>query len=173
MMPEKHLWPIDDMWALHDYQYGRSFKYTQSINKRFGEASTMEEYSNKAQLLNYETGKAMLESFQSEQGSGLILWMSQSAWPSMICQLYDHYLEYTASYFAVKKASSPIHAFWDMEKNDIRIVNNTKSDLRDANIQATIYDAEGSIIWRESVTTDVKSATVKSCFPLPWKIIEF
>jgi hypothetical protein len=166
MMPEEDVWPISDMWAIHDYQYERSFRYTEMLNKRYGEANSVEEYSSKAQLQNYETGKAMFECLQSKQGSGMILWMSQSAWPSMICQLYDHYLEYTASYFAVKKASSPIHAFWDISKNEIRVANNTKSELRDATMQATIYDANGKKIWTKSVTTNVNPTSAKTCFAL-------
>lgn len=40
------------------------------------------------------------------------------AWPSMICQLYDHYFEYTSTFFAVKKACVPVHILWDILKND-------------------------------------------------------
>lgn len=166
MMPEKDVWPISNMWAIHDYQKGRSEKFTKTITDRYGKPTSVEEYSSKAQLFNYESGKAMMESLQSRQGSGTILWMSQSAWPSMICQLYDHYLEYTASYFAVKKASSPIHVLWDANKNEIRIANNTISDLNDAELKVTIYNANGETIWSKSSTTNIKSTSAKIGFKL-------
>lgn len=169
MMPEKDLWPISDMWAIHDYQYGRSFKYTEMLDERYGESSSIEEYSSKAQLQNYETGKAMFECLQSKQGSGIILWMSQSAWPSFICQLYDHYLEYTASYFAVKKASSPIHVFWDIKLNEIRLANNTKKELKDALVKATIYDAKGNELWTNKKAIDVNFTSVETAFQLKHK----
>ncbi|MDW5290977.1 glycosyl hydrolase 2 galactose-binding domain-containing protein [Formosa sp. PL04] len=166
MMPAEDVWPISDMWAIHDYQQGRSEKFTETIINRYGEPNSVEEYSNKAQLFNYESGKAMMESLQSAQGSGNILWMSQSAWPSLICQLYDHYLEYTASYFAVKKASSPIHAFWDSHKNEIRIANNTISNLKEVEINASVYGANGDVLWSKSLITNVASTSVKTCFDL-------
>jgi len=166
MMPEEYLWPINDMWAIHDYQAGRSDKYTESLSRRYGEASNLEEYCSKAQLFNYENAKAMFECLQSNQGSGVLLWMSQSAWPSMICQLYDHYLEYTSAYFAVKKAASPVHALWDIEKKKVRIANNTRSAINDADIKATIYDAHGKIIWTKTKECDLHPATAFSCFPL-------
>lgn len=166
MMPEKDVWPISDMWAIHDYQYGRSFKYTEMLNERYGTPNNIEEYSSKAQLQNYETGKAMFECLQSAQGSGMILWMSQSAWPSMICQLYDHYLEYTSSYFAVKKGSSPIHAFWDPKLNEIRVANNTKSSIEGATLLATIYNSKGEIKWTKTVSLGLDYTSVKTGFAL-------
>lgn len=166
MMPEENVWPISDMWAIHDYQYGRSFKYTEMLDKRYGESSSVEEYSSKAQLQNYETGKAMFETLQSKQGSGMILWMSQSAWPSFICQLYDHYLEYTSSYFAVKKASSPIHVFWDMALNEIRLANNTQKALDGVLVKATVYDAKGDEVWTNKKAIDVNFTSVKTAFEL-------
>ncbi|WP_318499901.1 glycosyl hydrolase 2 galactose-binding domain-containing protein [Formosa sp. PL04] len=166
MMPEKDLWPISDMWAVHNYQEGRSEKYTKTLDQRYGSATSAEDYSNKAQLLNYETGKAMFECLQSKQGSGMILWMSQSAWPSLICQLYDHYLEYTASYFAVKKASSNVHVFWDIEMNEIRVANNTREELNNAEVKATIFDDAGNSIWSETKSINLASTSVKTSFPL-------
>ncbi|MFH0758922.1 MAG: discoidin domain-containing protein [Bacteroidota bacterium] len=166
MMPERNWWPINDMWAIHDYQAGRSDKFTETLTMRYGEASNLEDYCSKAQLFNYESAKAMFECLQSNQGSGVLLWMSQSAWPSMICQLYDHYLEYTSAYFAVKKAASPVHAFWDIERKEVRIANNTRSAISDAVIKATIYDALGKIIRTETKECDLHPATAFSCFPL-------
>ncbi len=169
MMPEQDIWPISDMWAIHDYQYDRSFKYTEMLYERYGEAKSMEEYSSKAQLQNFETGKAMFECLQSKQGSGMILWMSQSAWPSFICQLYDHYLEYTSSYFAVKKGSSPLHVFWDSKLDEIRVANNTKADLTDASVKATIYNAQGEELWTATEDINVNHSSVKTAFEIKQK----
>jgi hypothetical protein len=166
MMPKEDLWPINDMWALHDYQWGRSEKYTARIESRYGAPTGVEDYCRRAQLLNYESAKAMFECLQSNQGSGVLLWMSQAAWPSMICQLYDYYFEYTSSFFAAKKACQPLHILWDISKNDIRIANNTISDLKNATAKSTIYDAGGVKLWEKSVSTDVLSASAKSCFML-------
>lgn len=166
MMQPKDLWPINDMWAIHDYQWGRSEKFTARIESRYGAPSGMEDYCRRAQMLNYESAKAMFECLQSNQGSGVLLWMTQSAWPAMICQLYDHYFEYTSSFFAVKKACQPIHILWDIVKNDIRVANNSVANLRDAVVKATLYDTKGIKLWEKSVSTDVLSSGVKSCFPL-------
>ncbi len=166
MMPEENLWPINDMWAIRDYQAPRSFRYTTMMDERYGESHSIEEYSSRAQLQNYETSKALFECLQSNQGSGMLLWMSQSAWPSLICQLYDHYLEYTASYFAVKKACSPIHILLDSARDEIRVANNTKSDIKGATCSATIYDKSGEIVWSNSTKLSIAMASTEVAFPL-------
>lgn len=166
MMPAKDLWPINDMWALHDYQWGRSEKFTDTIAARFGKPVSMEDYCRRAQLQNYESAKAIFECLQNNQGSGLLLWMSQSAWPSLICQLYDHYFEYTASYFAVKEACRPVHILWNASDNAIHVANNTQSDIKEATVRATVYDRDGRKLWENSVTADVASAMSKPFFKL-------
>ena len=162
MMPEEYVWPINDMWAIHDYQQGRSEKFTQMLNARYGESTSIEAYCSKAQLQNYETSKAMMECLQSNQGGGMLLWMSQSAWPSLICQLYDYYLDYTASYFGAKKGASPILAFWDQYKNEIRVANNTLAPLRDVHLNATVHNAKGDEIWSKTEKGDLDLGTVKT-----------
>lgn len=166
MLPEDKLWPINDMWAIHDYQWGRSEKFTKTIEARFGESANVDDYSRRAQLLNYESAKAMFECLQSNQGSGVLLWMSQAAWPSMICQLYDHYFEYTASYFAVKKACRPIHVLFDPRSNEIRLANNTAKTLKAVKVKAILCDINGTKISEQEVLTDIKSVTAKTCFKL-------
>jgi len=164
MMPEKNLWPIGDMWAIHDYQWGRSEKFTSKIETRYGVPSGIEDYCDKAQLLNYESSKAMFESLQSNQGSGHILWMSQSAWPSLICQLYDYYFEYTSAYFAVKKACEPVHVFWDIAKNKVRVANNTSKNSGRLKVKALLYDFSGTKLWEKSVSSsDIKSNSATTC----------
>jgi hypothetical protein len=169
MMDPKDLWPINDMWAYHDYQWGRSEKFTARIEDRFGKPTDVEDYCRRAQLLNYESARAMFEALQSNQGSGVLLWMSQAAWPSMICQIYDHYFEYTSAFFAVKKACQQIHILWDILKNDIRIANNTSSDLKQATAKATVYDANGRVLWEKSASADVLQGSAKSFFMLEKK----
>ncbi len=168
MMPEENLWPINNMWAVRDYQAPRSFKYTDMLNEKYGESSSVEEYSNKAQLQNFETSKAMFECLQDKQGSGMLLWMSQSAWGSLICQLYDHYLEYTSAYFGVKNACSPLHVFYNSLSGEVRLANNTREPLKGATVKATIYDYQGSVVWSKSSNIDVAIATTSTLFPLEY-----
>ena len=68
MLPEDALWPINDLWAVHDYQTPRMPRYTERIAQRYGPPADLEDYCRKAQMVNLETAKAMYECLQSRQG---------------------------------------------------------------------------------------------------------
>jgi exo-1,4-beta-D-glucosaminidase len=96
MLPKDHLWPIDDVWNFH--AGGGNFKdihvYAEALNGRFGAATSLEDFAAKAQLMNYEGSRAMFEAYTRNKyvSTGVIQWMLNNAWPSLIWHLYDYYL---------------------------------------------------------------------------------
>lgn len=166
MMPAKNLWPINNMWAIHDYQTPRSDDYTKRITQRYGAPTSIEDYCRKAQMVNMETAKAMFECLQANQGSGVLIWMTQSAWPALICQLYDYYFEPTAAYFGAKKGAEPLHIFWDSNANIVKVTNDTISDETDLTAEARVYNLDGKEMWHKSTQLDVPTACVRNCFAL-------
>jgi hypothetical protein len=166
MMPEKDLWPIGDMWDLHDYFQSRCRDYTKAINVSYGPAADAADFCEKAQMLNMETSKAMFECWRSNRGSGGLVWMSHPAWPSLICQLYDYYLNPTAAYFGVKKACEPLHILWNSNINQVQVANDTLQDCNHLTAEAAIYDWAGHSIFQQNSTLDAKSGTTSACFPL-------
>ena len=165
MMPAENLWPINDMWAVHDYQTPRMPLYTRRIDRRYGPAVDVEDYCRKAQMVNMESAKAIYECLQASQGSGTLVWMTQPAWPSLICQLYDYYFEPTAAYFGAKKGSEPLHVLWDSHADVIKAANNTIHD-QDVTVVGEAYDLAGRKIWHKSVNLNLPATSVKNCFAL-------
>jgi beta-galactosidase/beta-glucuronidase len=166
MMPEVDLWPISDMWAIHDYQEPRSRLYTERIEQRYGRPEGIEDYCRKAQMVNLESAKAMFECLQSRQGAGQLVWMTQSAWPALICQIYDYYFEQTAAYFGVKTACEPLHILWDQAGNLVKVANNSISVRENLRADAWIYDLDGREQWHQSRELTIPSATAQECFPI-------
>jgi len=166
MLPPEKLWPINDLWGLHDLSQARGPAYLAQLEQYYGPSANLEDFCRKAQMLNMECSKAMLEAWQSKQGSGCLIWMTQSAWPSLICQAYDYYFEPTAAYFGFKKACEPIHILWDCHANQIKVANDTLNDLHGVTAEAQMYDFAGNRKWRHSITIDVPAATAQVCFPL-------
>jgi hypothetical protein len=166
MMPEKDLWPISDMWAIHDYQDPRSVAYTERIAHRYGSANGIADYCRKAQMINLESAKAMYECLQSRQGGGQLVWMTQAAWPALICQLYDYYFEQTAAYFGAKTACEALHILWDQFSNVIKVANNTTADRTDLRVDARIYDLDGHELWQNATNLNVPATCARDCFPL-------
>jgi Exo-beta-D-glucosaminidase Ig-fold domain/F5/8 type C domain/Glycosyl hydrolases family 2/Glycosyl hydrolases family 2, sugar binding domain len=166
MMPEKDLWPISDTWAVHDYQDPRSVLYTARIGHRYGKPTGIEDYCRKSQMVNMESAKAIFECLMSRQGSGQLMWMTQAAWPALICQLYDYYFEQTAAYFGTKTACEPLHILWDQNSDIIKVANSTIADRRDLQADAWIYDIDGREQWHKTITLSVSSTSARDCFHL-------
>ncbi len=131
MLPADKLWPINEYWNFH--AGGGAFKtldvFTNAMKQRYGEAKGVEDYTQKAQALAYESHRAMLEAFGRNQpnATGVIQWMLNNAWPSMIWHLYDFYLLPGGSYFGAKKACEPIHIQYSYDDQTIVVVNSTRN----------------------------------------------
>ncbi|MEA3227154.1 MAG: glycoside hydrolase family 2 TIM barrel-domain containing protein, partial [Planctomycetota bacterium] len=96
MIPEDHLWPIDEFWEFHCglNEFRTLDRYQEAINRRYGKPDNVEEFARKAQVLNYELMRPMFEAFRANKATatGVVQWMLNAAWPKMYWQLYDKYL---------------------------------------------------------------------------------
>ncbi len=128
MMPEEALWPIDkNYWEYHTgrNQFTSLDRDISAINQRYGKSSDVEEFSYKAQVNNYEIMRPQFEAFiaHKPKSTGLVQWQLNSAWPKLIWQLYDTYLQPNGSFYGVKKACTPLHAIYRYGFDDIYLAN--------------------------------------------------
>tara|TARA_R110002049_G_scaffold279949_1_gene459074 strand:- start:29084 stop:31684 length:2601 start_codon:yes stop_codon:yes gene_type:complete len=159
MIPEKDLWPINDVW---DYHCGRNVfntleRFTEALNARYGEAKNVEDYAFKAQLLNYELMRPMFEAFSANRydATGVVQWMLNSAWPEMYWQLYDSYLMPNGAYYATKKAGMPIHALYNYSDKSIYLVNDKLEGANDLKIEIKVLDINSKVIFEENLDTNI------------------
>lgn len=149
MMPAADLWPPDDVWAYHDLNSKGAATISSTmdpITKRFGKPQNLEDFTRKAQMLNYETYRALYEGFNSrlwDDCSGVIVWMSHASWPSLVWQFYTWDSEPNASLFGSMKAAEPIHIQMNLPDCKIAVINHHAEPLLDAVATETIYDLSG------------------------------
>jgi exo-1,4-beta-D-glucosaminidase len=157
MIPKDHLWPIDETWNYH--AGGGQFKnlnlFTNALNNRYGTAKDLRDYAAKSQLMTYEGERAMFEGYARNRysSSGVIQWMLNNAWPSLIWHLYDYYLMPAGGYFGTKKACEPVHIQYSYDDKTVVVVNTTNQPLRNLKVTAHLYDL--NMVERFSRTTDV------------------
>jgi hypothetical protein len=145
-----------NMWAKHyfstDGELGggsQPVKYINSVNDSYGTATSLEDFCKKAQLLNVETTKAMFEAWNDhmwKDASGLLIWMSQSAYPSMIWQTYDYYYDFTGAYFGAKTACEPVHIQWNASTNSVKVINNKPYAIQGFTAEAKVYNINGQLV---------------------------
>jgi hypothetical protein len=167
-LPKDKLWPQNSQWGLHDYclegaQGAASFN--EIIEKGFGPMKSAEQFTEMAQWINYDGYRGMFEG-RSKFRKGLLLWMSHSAWPSMVWQTYDWYFDPTAAYFGCKKASEPLHIQWNPVFDTIEVVNLSAGHLTGLTAKAQLINMDGSLQWEKEVTLDSNEDTTEKLFNL-------
>jgi exo-1,4-beta-D-glucosaminidase len=132
MLGDRHLWPPDACWTLHSG--GGPFKgrdlFDTALSARYGAPRDLEDYVWKSQMACYEAERAMFEAYtrRKYRATGVIQWMLNNAWPSLIWHLWDHSLRASGGYFGTKKACEPLHIQYDDGENSVSVV----SDLPEA-----------------------------------------
>jgi hypothetical protein len=170
MIPDSALWPIDRLWGVHDFnlesaQYGTSF--IRQINDNFGTVNNLKEWLSLAQWIDFQGYRAMFEA-QSKNRMGLLLWMSHSAWPSMVWQTYDYYFEPTAAYFGCKKACEPLHIQWNPLSDSIEVVNYRNSDGIGLTAIMEILNLDGSVKLRKKTVIDCSEDRTIRCYQMEY-----
>ena len=165
MAPED-AWPISDVWYYHDFHEGQT-EFMADMEHRLGQSSSLEEFCNKAQLLNYDSHRAMLEAWNSrlwDSTSGILLWMSHPAWPSMIWQTYSWDYETTGSFYGCRKACEPVHIQKNLPDNRVVIVNASNQSWKGATATYTAYGLDGRELGTRNFRTDIPENGKVECF---------
>jgi hypothetical protein len=194
----ENLWPISEVWALHDWTYhmnGPANSYMYALQsylggdfaipednvqgqkpdisdpvfrdykaavllmaEEAGRAYTIEDFSRAAQLINFENHRGLYDALAARRSNGLLMWMSQSSWPSFMWQTYDYYLDVNGGYFGVKAGNQPTRAVWDPRDDSVVLANATPRRYENVTTTVTVFDLNGSLVSESVIETDALEA---------------
>jgi hypothetical protein len=172
MMPGERLWPPNSTWATHDWiNAGRRNLCgpTETAVAAYGPPTGIADFCRKAQMVNMEVLKAIFESWNDRMFNdctGVMIWMSNPCWPSLIFNTYDYYLEPTAAYFACKKACEPLHVQWNIDSGEVKVVNAGLEDLHGLTVEARVFNMDGSRYLTRTAALDCPANRARRCFAL-------
>ncbi len=170
-IPQDHLWPIDEVWNFH--AGGARFTtvdiFTDGLNRRYGQAASLDDYERKAEAMTYDGERAMFEAYARNKytSTGVIQWMLNNAWPSLIWHLYDYYLVPAGGYFGTKKACEPVHVQYSYDDNSVAVINGTYEALKGMKVSATIYNIDAQEKASRDATLDLTPDSSTKAFDLP------
>ena len=170
-IPKVHLWPIDEVWNYH--AGGERFTtvdvFTDGLNRRYGQATSLDDYERKAQAMTYDGQRAMFEAYARNKytSTGVIQWMLNNAWPSLIWHLYDYYLVPSGGYFGTKKACEPVHVQYSYDDNSVAAINGTYETLKGTKVSAKIYSIDAKEKASREATLDLQANSSAKAFDLP------
>jgi glycosyl hydrolase family 2/Ig-like domain-containing protein/concanavalin A-like lectin/glucanase superfamily protein len=171
-IPKEDRWPINDVWAYHDWHAsgnGETVPFMAEIQSEFGAATGLEDFERKAQMLNYVDHRAIFEGMNAHlwaPNSGRLLWMTQPAWPSNMWQILSSDYDTQASYYGTKKASEPIHIQLDLSNYNVDIVNNTTAPLPGLSATAVVLSLDNKQLLQHDEKKDAASNAVTNAFKL-------
>jgi exo-1,4-beta-D-glucosaminidase len=171
MVGTGHMWPIDDVWNYH--AGGGEFKtiqvFSDALANRYGKSDSVEDFAFKSQLQTYEGVRAMYEAYSRNkyQATGVIQWMLNNAWPSMIWHLYDYYLRPGGGYFGAKRAMEALHPVYGYDDHSIWVVSSQYEDVKGLKLTTKIYNLDATEKFSHEDSVDAPADSTAKIFTLP------
>ncbi len=170
-IPKEHLWPINEVWNYH--AGGERFTtvnvFNDGLNRRYGNPTSLDDYERKAQAMTYDGERAMFEAYGRNKytSTGVIQWMLNNGWPSLIWHLYDYYLVPAGGYYGTKKACEPVHVQYSYDDNSVAVVNGTYELLKGLRVSAKLYSIDAKEKGSRDATLDLLADSSTKAFDLP------
>ncbi|ANH84019.1 glycosyl hydrolase [Niabella ginsenosidivorans] len=130
----------DSVWTYHKYiGYGR-------FVNAYGMPRDLEDFANKAQLVNYDQYRSLTEGFIGHQWdwyTGVIIWKTQNPWTALRGQMYDYYLDPNACLYGLRTGNRPLHGMFSFGDSSVYIANNTWEKKDNLMLVVKTYDMQG------------------------------
>lgn len=166
LVPDNSLpYPLNNSWGYHDACTGNGHydKYYKAMLDRYGEPVSMRDFSEKMQLMNAAGYRSIFEAagHKLNETGGVMLWKLNAAFPSVIWQVYDWYLEPNAGYYFMQRACEPVHIQLNLDDSAVALVNRTYLKRPGLRYEAEMVAMTGASLYKKEGeasldTTDVK-----------------
>jgi exo-1,4-beta-D-glucosaminidase len=155
-LPAEALWPPDNpTWNYH--AGGEGFKnlrvFNSAMTEMYGPVNDIQTYSQIGQTMAYDSERAMFESYSGHRfvSTGVVQWMLNNAWPSLIWHLYDYYLVPNGGYYGTKKANESLHIQYAYEERAAYVVNSSLADTFDMDATVEVFTPNLELVFKKSV----------------------
>ena len=170
-IPDDKLWPVNEVWNFH--AGGGQFKtidlFTHALEMRYGKVKDLADLAWKSQAMTYEGQRAMFEAYgrNKYKSTGVIQWMLNNAWPSLIWHLYSYNLQPAGGYFGSKIALEPLHVQFAYDDRTVAVVNGTQKAQAGLKVVAKLYDISGTEKFSREAQLDAAADGVVTSLAVP------
>lgn len=175
-IPAQDLWPINAVWDYHagGGDFGNLDVFNDAMRATYGFPDSLSEYSRVAQTMTYDGERAMFEAYTRNKytSTGVIQWMLNNAWPSVIWHLYDYYLNTGGGYFGTKKACEPLHVQYSYDDHSIYAVSSLPIQTRSLKIGVEVFDLKLHRVFDKTKTIDLAADGSERVLDIPASIFQ-
>lgn len=171
LVPDPKLpYPLNDTWGYHDACTGNGHYelYYDAMKERYGAPVSMKDFSDKMQLVNADGYRGIFEAagHKLNDNGGVMLWKLNAAFPSVVWQVYDWYLEPNAGYYFMQRACEPVHIQLNLDDSAVAVINRSYILQNGLKAEADIYNMEGRLMHHQSASVSLKGSDLKELFSL-------
>jgi exo-1,4-beta-D-glucosaminidase len=170
-LSDPQAWPPTADWSYH--YGGGEFKDLKVLDSSmaavYGKPQSAADYERISQTMEYDSERAMYEAYSRNKytSTGVIQWMLNNAWPSMIWHLYDYYLEAGAGYFGTKKACEPVHIQYSYDDRTIVVVNSTYQRVVGLHASVEVHNTVWKELYKQEAAVDAGVDSSQIVLTLP------
>jgi len=120
-------------------------------------------------MQTYEGVRAMYEAYSRNkyESTGVIQWMLNNAWPSMIWHLYDYYLRPGGGYFGAKRSMEALHPVYGYDDHSIWVVSSQYEDVKGLRLTTKIYNLDMTEKFSHEDSLDAAADSTAKVFTVP------
>ncbi len=170
-LPDAEAWPPTDNWSLHNGggEFTTLKVFNEAMEAVYAKPGSAADYERMAHTMEYDSERAMFEAYSKNKyaSTGVIQWMLNNAWPSMIWHLYDYYLDAGAGYFAAKKACEPTHIQYSYDDRAILVVNSTYASVGDLKASVSVHGMGWKELYRAQAAVNAGPDSSQRVFTIP------
>jgi hypothetical protein len=157
--------PLNNTWGYHDAATGNGGydMYYKEMVRRYGEPVSMEDFCNKMQLMNAVGYQGIFEAAGHKLNDigGVMLWKLNSAFPSVVWQIYDWFLMPNAGYYFMQNAIEPVHMQLNIVDLKVLAINRTYKSYPGLTAQIEIFNTESKSLFKTEKAVNLSPTDVK------------
>lgn len=157
--------PLNHSWGYHDAATGngRWDLYYKEMVSRYGEAESMEDFCNKMQLMNATGYQGIFEAagHKLNEIGGVMLWKINAAFPSVVWQVYDWFLQTNAGYYFMQNACEPVHIQLNLNDLKVTVLNRKYKPAPNLTASIEVFNIESKSLFSEEAYFSLGPSEVK------------
>ncbi len=171
LVPDSSLpYPLNNTWGYHDACSGNGHyeTYYKAMKDRYGIPTSIKDYCDKMQLVNADGYRGIFEApgHKLNETGGVMLWKLNAAFPSVVWQVYDWYLEPNAGYYFMQRACEPMHVQLNLDDSMVAVVNRTYQTKSNLTVFAEVLDINGKSLYHETKKLNIDTIGAKEILAL-------
>ena len=170
-LPDPEAWPPTANWTYHNGggEFTNLKVFGDAMEAIYAKPNSAADFERLSQTMEYDSERAMYEAYSKNKytSTGVIQWMLNNAWPSMIWHLFDYNFDAGGGYFGAKKACEPVHIQYSYDDRSVVVVNSTYKQATGLVADVVVRGLKWNELFRSESTINAHADSSQRAFEIP------